>query len=291
MHICNNLDCDFKGEMKGSGDFKCPNCGWPMTDVTRPTAKPSMAPGASKSATRNAWVTRAPKGPVTYADGLCVACDNTGEHEHLPPLQQSEPTRRLCTLIALSCCGADVLKRDNRGYMIGVLECNGVLYAAMSGQSTLRGFQEQIQLISREVPELKQLRWVTEVPKRKTAGGAVIDATWAKEVRDRSPAGLFECAAPKLIHYVIHEVLQLPLRKSLPADLTWSMTEMWVGPSDGFHENGVIYESCTNCVQVLPMMLCGLQPIALVDKSGFTLVAGKQQKKDMRAGRPGDRKK
>jgi hypothetical protein len=228
---------------------------------------------------------------LTYGcDSTCITCA-TEAQRHLPPLPQCERTTRLCTLIVSVCHSARVVKPGTgaiaRGFMIGVLAHADKVYVAMSGSRTLREFEDAIQRSRRHVPELATLRFAGEIGARRlTAGGAVIDRTWATEIRDRSPAGLFECAAPKLIHHVLHNVLNLTPGAPLPDDLGWSMTEMWVGPSDGYHQSGDIYASCPNCRQILPMMLCGLAPGRVEeDEDGFRPVVTKGMKREMRAGR------
>jgi hypothetical protein len=78
-------------------------------------------------------------------------------------------------------------------------------------------------------------------------------AAWSVRAASLSGAG-HGGRRPKLIHHVLHRVLRPAPRVPLPDDQGWSMTEMWVGPNDGYQVSGEIYASCPNCQQIAVSM-------------------------------------
>ena len=252
-------------------------------------------------------------------DHKCITCDN--KDTHMLPLGVSWITQSTCARIAEMCLQAQIFKHGSggkaRGFMLGVLEADNRLFVTTSGEvppelvDLLRGRYPMIVVSdgTLEPPEpppgvtpgLKTRRGhdnvllaiaaelVTAPAVRKTAGGAAIDSVRLREVTDRTPAKLFECAAPKLLSHVLHNVLgtiDLKARHAFNRYVSWSMTEMWVGPGDGYHKHGVTYASCANCQQILPMMLCSRAPASLVDDQGWTTATTKNGKK---AAKRGDR--
>jgi len=78
-------------------------------------------------------------------------------------------------------------------------------------------------------------------------------------------------------------------RAAVMAGQSWSMTEMWCGPPTDLRKDAHAYPSCSNCIDILPMMLCMRKPIARV-QGGFKLVVNTRKgEKDVRAGRSFDK--
>jgi hypothetical protein len=250
-------------------------------------------------------------------DHKCITCDN--KDTHMLPLGVSWITQSTCARIAEMCLQAGIFKHGAkgkmRGFMLGVLEADNRLFVTTSGevpQALAKILSGQYPMIvvcdgtltppeapPRTKPGLKKLpkqdnallaiaaELVTAPALRKTAGGAKIDSVRLNEVTDRTPARLFECAAPKLVSHALHNVLgtvSLKARNEFNRYVSWSMTEMWVGPSDGYHRHGVTYASCANCQQILPMMLCSRAPTSLVDDQGWTTATTKAGKKAAKRG-------
>lgn len=231
-------------------------------------------------------------------DHKCITCDN--KDTHLLPLGVSWLTQSTCARIAEMCSQAQIFKQGSggkqRGFMLGVLEAENRLFVTTSGAvpqaliDVLRGKHPMIVVSDGTLtppqappgakpgvhtPPRREnalmaiaAELVQEPAKQITAGGATIDRVRLKEVKERTPAGLFECAAPKLLSHALHRILgtvELKAQGKFNRYLSWSMTEMWVGPSDGYHRHGVTYKSCANCQQLLPMMLCSRAPVSLVN--------------------------
>ena len=250
-------------------------------------------------------------------DHKCITCDN--KDTHMLPLGVSWITQSTCARIAEMCLQAGIFKHGAkgkmRGFMLGVLEADNRLFVTTSGEvpqalAKLLSGQYPMIVVSdgtltppeappRTKPGLKKhpkqdstllaiaAELVTAPALRKTAGGAKIDNVRLNEVTDRTPARLFECAAPKLVSHALHNVLgtvSLKAQNEFNRYVSWSMTEMWVGPSDGYHKHGVTYASCANCQQILPMMLCSRAPTALVDDQGWTTATTKGGKKAAKRG-------
>ena len=231
---------------------------------------------------------------VVYGNAECIMCTRNGVMtDHLARLQESNLTRSTAGAIVKACSDADgkgevVYKRNGadgcRGFMVGVLAVGSKTFVAISGEGTAPyGFKTIVG---------KQGCFFVEgvAATHSSAGGAKIDKEWLNEVRDRTDAPLFCCAAPKLLEYVIQKNIsqhQSSNVTSAPGTL-WAMTEMWCGPSGNTNRrNGVVYKSCHNCEQVLPMLLCLTKSInpKVVDNDGFELVLTKQQMKNFKAGR------
>ncbi|RUL72503.1 hypothetical protein [Dyella choica] len=241
-------------------------------------------------------------------DDQCITCSN--KDTHLLPLGVSWITQSTCARIAELCMQGKVLKTGkggSRGFMLGVLEVDNQLLVTTSGdipsgfEAVVRGKSVNAGLhsgssSSSSVPSNSAsssdsspviapavpVRMVKGAALRITAGGAKIDGVRLREVVDRTPAKLFECAAPKLVSYALHNVLDTQAQKrsgKFNRYVSWSMTEMWVGPTDGYHRHGVTYASCANCAQILPMMLCSRAPTSLTGDDGFTMAVGKGGKR------------
>ena len=246
-------------------------------------------------------------------DDHCITCNN--KDTHLLSLGVSWITQSTCARIAELCLQSNVFKtgkggKGKRGFMLGVLEVDNQLLVTTSGEVPI-GFAEVLRgkavntgphsgsssstssissspssssssssssVLAPAVP----VRLVTGASLKITAGGANIDSVRLREVVDRTPAKLFECAAPKLVSYALHNILGtqgLKRTGKFNRYVSWSMTEMWVGATDGYHCHGVTYASCANCAQILPMMLCSRAPTSLTSDDGFTMVTGKGGKR------------
>jgi hypothetical protein len=210
-------------------------------------------------------------------DKPCIVCN--GADRHLPMLHESPQTRAIASILTQQIRTAHhakkrVLKPDGpttyRGYMLGVLKVGAEVYIAISGS-----------LIP---PDLKEVilatgygSWVHWETPHTTAGDAAIDDVYMAKSTGNSPAEPFMCAAPKLVAATRHH---------MGSGQTWSMTEMWCGPSTDSRADGHAYASCSNCMDILPMMLCTRKPIPRVSR-GFTLVIHTQRgEKNAAAGRP-----
>jgi hypothetical protein len=251
-------------------------------------------------------------------DHKCITCDN--RDLHMLPLGVSWITQSTCARIADMCMNKKIFKTSSRsssarGFMLGVLEAENRLFVTTSGEvppkliELLRGNAAPRATLDGSLtppdapPGIKPgaydvpghdhpvlaiaIELVTGGALHKTAGGAAIDRTRLKEVTERTPAALFECAAPKLLSHVLHNVfgtVQLKKTNKFTRYVSWSMTEMWVGPSDGYHKHGVTYASCANCQQILPMMLCSRAPVVLTSSDGWTTATGKDGKSAAKRG-------
>ncbi|WP_428266644.1 hypothetical protein [Haliangium sp.] len=213
------------------------------------------------------------------ADQGCIVCK--GADEHLPMLSESAQTRAVASILAgriesAAGAGRKVLKEDRaegktvlRGYMLGVLRVGTELYIAISGSVLPSG----LEAITGDYGT-----FVAASPERTTAGGAEIDRVYMEQSGGDSPAAPFMCAAPKLVGATRHLMLG--------GDQSWSMTEVWVGPSTEHRSTAYAYESCSNCQYILPMMLCLRAPVERTSSEGFTIVArSRSAKQDIRSGR------
>ena len=165
--------------------------------------------------------------------------------------------------------------------MIGVLEMRAgeninFFFATSGARSPAECFKRVAKVLGMSVIE--------NILNKKTAGRANInhERLKASNVEQVANAKFFECAAPKLIGHITNNK---EIRKEIRnGEINWSMTEMWCGPSET-HINGKVYGPCGNCKQILPMMLCFLEPIPPTkDSQGFVQVVSKNAKNRMRAG-------
>jgi hypothetical protein len=207
-------------------------------------------------------------------DAPCIVCKH--REPHLPMLRESPQTRAVASLLVERIHAAHFIRRKVlrsggdgfRGYMLGVLKLGGRVFIAISGSVLPAELAAVIQ-------ESGYGTFVHSVPPHTTAGGALIDEVYMARSDGRSPAEPFMCAAPKLI---------AEARAYLTRGQNWSMTEMWCGPPTESREEGHAYWSCSNCIDILPMMLCLRKPVALM-RGGYKLVVSKQGKKEASAGR------
>lgn len=190
-------------------------------------------------------------GPATWR---CLVCEERLRSTHLPVLRESIRTRYIATQIAADMeqsagDGGTVYRRrddQDRGFMLGVLDNGGDLYITISGFAIPNGALHVMSRYGHVV------RYVPEVRARRTAGGSRIGATVRMTATQDCPAGLFECAAPKLLHHVLVANGEL-----YTARTEWNMTEMWIGPGGwGRYRHGDAAPSCSNCRQVIPVLLC-----------------------------------
>ena len=207
-------------------------------------------------------------------DKPCIVC--RGSDKHLPVLRESPRTRTLASRLARLIADAHkarrhVLRSDGnrgyRGYMLGVLTLEAEVYIAISGS-----------LVPRDLESIFEGRgtFVDIATPHTTAGGARIDDVYLAQSDATSPAEPFMCAAPKLVAHV---------RDLKQEHQTWAMTEIWCGPNTAARREGLPYRSCSNCRDILPMMLCSRQPVAK-QEGGFKLVLNTHKgKKDALAGR------
>lgn len=210
-------------------------------------------------------------------DSACIVC--RGQSPHLARIVESPRTRIIASLVVKAIeqhASTRKLYREEknktqRGYMLGVLEVNGTVFIAISGTFIPPDLE-------RFVDDLGHGRFVDVAPSQTTAGGAIIDKYYRKQMTGNSPALPFYCAAPKLVEVA---------REQVSKGATWSMTEMWCGPDTDIRKHEVAYESCSNCVEILPMMLCMTAPLNPheKDQDGFKTKHSKQTKNAMKAGR------
>jgi hypothetical protein len=215
-------------------------------------------------------------------DKDCIICK--GEANHLGIVAESLATRSNASKLALALGQAfkndpaTLGRRDTKGpgRMIGVFHAGSTFYVSYSGDFDPQPFTAVAQKC------LPGCVVVSQVPKPLTAGGARIDQRDIKEIDERSPAKPFYCAAPKLFAVV----LRLPQVDSFQGIYQWFMTEMWAGPTDGYHRPGQVYPSCGNCKSLLPAMLCQTKPIVDAPSAdGFQVFHTKGARKNMQSGR------
>ena len=234
----------------------------PQAPVTLSYASAAAAAASSSSkVTKSAPSTSAPvTGGINYG-GLngfkCKHCQLAeAGSEHLVPLAESLETRDRAARFVAACVRREQRKQDalkgplggRKGYMVGVLQHGGTFYVAISGsdQCMPEGAKRMASKLG--------LFIVDNLPAQVTALGQKIDTG---SITKTGVAEFFECAGPKLIGHILKS-----LKKTKPK--TWCMTEMWCGPDSAIgHTSGQIYESCGNCKNILPMMLClGSEPKA-----------------------------
>jgi hypothetical protein len=184
----------------------------------------------------------------------CVLCGQP--QTHLPCPYENYRTRTAAARLAELLRDREVYKGDRgtqRGYMLGIMELNGRLYAAISGKTqtmppefkrTLSEFSSDIALI-------------TSTAKNTTAGGLQIAGPGIPNTYP--PLGddgtePFCCSAQKLVFALRAELLKAG------SSSKWYLTEIWCGPAFGDKTHGVIYPSCAICTTLLPYMLCLATP-------------------------------
>lgn len=179
----------------------------------------------------------------------CRVCEGKLLNQHYPCLIESVRTRHIATQIAnqIMASRGDVFRSFEgvkRGFMLGVLIADGDVFVAISGYripETTASIMEGYGTVVVDVPSIDE---------RRTAGGNLIGNTANLVVDKLSPAGLFECAAPKLLHHYLRKINGQKIK-------IWHMTEMWVGPGGWKNYiHGDAVPSCANCEQVIPILLC-----------------------------------
>lgn len=215
--------------------------------------RPSAPTGQQNSSTSSS----SPE-PATLTGGFtygalgtfpCRSCgQRAGGARHLASLPESKATRDRAARFVAACetwrGKASAYKGSERvpvGYMVGVLQRGSRFYIAISGTDNC------MPQGAKRIAKKLGLAVVDKVPGAVTASGEAIDTS---QLTKTGVGNFFECAGPKLVGYVLAEW-------GAPDDTGWFLTEMWCGPSTrNEHVSAQVYESCGNCRQILPMMLC-----------------------------------